>query len=147
MFPQRIIVKVTGVPVDYLVDIAPELYGPCTVFKSGKKVLHLQVLQALCGMLIAALLWFDQFRKDLATEKFEFNPCNPCVGNKIVNGKQQTVRFHVDDLMSSHMNPKISDDFKKWLNEKYESYGVVKVTRGKIHDYLGIRFDFRKKAK
>jgi hypothetical protein len=74
---QRIIMKITGVLVDCLVDIAPEqqLYGPCIVFEDGKKVLYLQDLQALYGMLIAALFWFNQLRKDLTAEKFEFDPC------------------------------------------------------------------------
>ena len=35
----RIIMKITGVLVDMLVDIAPELYGPYVVFERGKKVL------------------------------------------------------------------------------------------------------------
>jgi hypothetical protein len=89
-------------------------------------------------MLIATLLWFNQLRKDLGEVKFEFNPYGPCVGNRIVHGKQQTVRFHMDDFMSSHVDPKVNDKVKKWLNENYRKYGKVKVTRGKIHDYLGM---------
>ena len=69
------------------------------------------------------------------------------MGNKIVNGKQQTVRFHVDDLMSSHVDSKINDKFHQWLNKKYGKFGEVKVTRGKIHDYLGMRFDFLEPGK
>jgi hypothetical protein len=42
---ERIIMKITGVLVDYVVDIAPELCGPYIVFENGKKVLYLQVLR------------------------------------------------------------------------------------------------------
>ena len=63
----------------------------------------------------------------------------------MVNGNQQTVRFHVNHLMSSHENPMVNDEFYKWLNEKYGGYGKVKSNRGKVHDYMGMKFDFTKK--
>ena len=49
----------------------------------------------------------------------------------MINGKQHMIRFHVDNLMSSHVDKKVNDNFHKWLNKKYGSYGEVKVTRGK----------------
>ena len=73
---------------------------------------------------------------------FVFNNYDPCVCNKMVNGKQQTVRFHVDDLLSSHDDSKVNDDFLVWLNQKYGKYGAVKATRGKVHDFLGMTLDF-----
>ena len=66
--------KITGVLVDYLVDIDPAEYGPKVVYEDGKKVLYLQVLKAIYRMLIAALLRFHQLTKDLGEENFEFNP-------------------------------------------------------------------------
>ena len=63
----------------------------------------------------------------------------------MVNRKQQTVRFHVDDLLSSHENPTVNDEFYKWLNKKYGGYGKVKSNLGKVHDYLGMKFDFTMK--
>jgi hypothetical protein len=35
---------------------------------------------------------------------FEINPYNSCVANKMVNGTQMTIRWHVDDLMISHLS-------------------------------------------
>ena len=67
---------------------------------------------------------------------------DPCVCNRNVNNKQHTVRFHVDDLMSSHVDPKVNDDFENWLNEMYGSYSKVKCVRGPIHDFLGVIYDF-----
>ena len=100
--------KITGVLVDYLVDIAPKVYGPYIVFENGRKVLYVQMLKALYRMLVAALLWYKKFRGDLKKEGFEFNPYDPCVCNCLVNGKQHTVRFHVDDLMSSHKDKRVN---------------------------------------
>ena len=65
----------------------------------------------------------------------------------MVNGKQQTIRFHVDDLLSSHVDPKVNDDFLKWMNDTYGSLKECKCTRGKIHNYLGMTLDFSKKGK
>ena len=93
-------------------------------------------------MLVAALLWFSVFKKDLEGIGFEFNPYDQCVANRMVNGKQHTVRFHVDDLMSSHVDPKVNDRFLAWLNKMCGHCGKVVATRGKIHDYLGMVFDF-----
>ena len=78
---------------------------------------------------------------------FEFNPYDSCVANKTEMGKQQTVRFHVDDLMSSHVNTLVNDRFLKWLNQMYGTHGKVQATRGKIHDYLGMIFDFTEEGK
>jgi hypothetical protein len=62
---EHVIMKITGVLVDMLVQMAPETYGPYVVFENGKKVLYVQVLKALYGMLVAALLWYRQVRGDL----------------------------------------------------------------------------------
>ena len=143
----RVMLKITGVLVDLLVKLAPEVYGPYVVFERNRKVLYCEVLRALYGMLMAALLWYKQFKRDLETIGFEFNPYDPCVCNRKVNGKQHTVRFHVDDLMSSHMDPVVNDQFLEWLNRKYGGHGAVKATRGHIHDYLGMTFDFSQTGK
>ena len=63
--------------------------------------------------------------------------------NRTVNGNTQTMRFHVDDLMSSHVDSKVNDDFLKWLNEQCGECGEVKATRGNAHDYLGMTFRFK----
>ena len=65
----------------------------------------------------------------------------------MINGEQHTIRYHVDDVLSSHMHPEVNDEFLKWLNKKYGSYGEVKAKRGDVHDYLGMKLDFREKGK
>ena len=143
----HVIMKITGVLVDMLVKLAPEVYGNFVVFENGHKVLYVQVLKGLYGMLIAAMLWYNRFRDDLEEQGFKFSPYDPCVAQKLVDGKCQTVRFHIDDLMSSHVDPKVNDEFLKWLNDMYGGYGKVKAMRGKIHDYLGMTFDFSEEGK
>ena len=59
----------------------------------------------------------QKVRRDLEQIGFMFNACNACVANKSVNGKTHTVRFHMDNLMSSHVDKKVNDQFLTWLNE------------------------------
>ena len=144
---ERIIMKITGVLVDILVQLSPETYGPYVVFENNRKVLYVVVLRAIYGMLQAALLWYQKFKRDLEDIGFKFNPYDPCVANRKVHGSQQTVLFHVDDGKSSHRLKKVNDEFERWLNHKYGDYGKVKAVRGKKHDFLGMILDFSEKGK
>jgi hypothetical protein len=72
-------------------------------------------LKAFYGMLIASLVFYNKLRKDLESIGFKVNPDDPCVVNRTIKGKQHTVTWHaVDDLKSSHVDPKVNDDFLKW---------------------------------
>ena len=113
---------------DLLVEIDPATYAPFVVIEKGKSVLYVVVLKALYGTLVASLLWYKALRRDLEAVGFAFNPYDPCVANRMIKGAQQTVRFHVDDLMSSHKDKAINDEFLEWCNSKYGSYGEVKAT-------------------
>lgn len=98
-------------------------------------------------LLEASLLFYKKLRADLEGIGFEFNPYDPCIANRMVENKQQTIRFHVDDLMSSHVNPKVNDEFYQWMNDTYGSMKAVTCTRGKVHTYLGMTLDFSRKGK
>ena len=141
---ERIIMKITGVLVDILVQLDPDLYGPYVTYENGVKVLYVQVLKALYGMLQSSLLFYRKFRKDIEDIGFEVNPYDPCVANRTVSDQQQTVVWHIDDLKSSHMDSKVNDEFRLWLEKTYaaDNIGKVKVTRGKRHDYLGMTLDY-----
>ena len=89
----------------------------------------------------------NKFRQELEKEGFEFNPYDPCVGNRTKNRSQHTIQFHVDDVMSSHINPKVNDNFDEWLQAKYGEHGKVKAHRGKVHDYLRIIFEYEDEGK
>eukprot|EP00980_Cylindrotheca_fusiformis_P005077 scaffold1076_cov81-Cylindrotheca_fusiformis.AAC.1 len=132
----RVIMKITGVLVDLLVELDPQTYKN---FVLGKKVVYVAVLKAIYGMLQAPSTRIG----------FVFNDYDPCIANRMKVGKQHTIRFHVDDIMArSHVNSKVNDKFKNWMNQKYGSVGEVKSTRGgKIHEYLGMTFDFTCKGK
>ena len=140
---ERVTMKTTGVLVDMLVQRSPKIYRPYVVFEKQRKVIYVQVLKVIYGMLQAALLWYNKFRQELEKEGFEFNPYDPCVGNQTNNRSQHTIRFHVDDVRLSHINPKVNDDFDEWLQAKYRDHGKVKAHRGKVHDCLRMIFKYK----
>ena len=58
------------------------------------------------------------------------------------NENQHTVRFHVDNILSSHVDPKVNDEFAAWLQQTYGEINDVATTRGKKHEFLGMELDF-----
>jgi hypothetical protein len=145
-----VMMKITGVLVDMLVKLSPELYGPYVVYERNRqnKVLYVQVMRAIYGMLEAAIIWYKKFWGELEQKGFKkFNPYNPCVANRTEKGSQHTLLFHVDDLKSSHKDSEVNDQVDKWLQENYGEHGEVAIHRGKKHDYLGMEIDFSEKGK
>jgi hypothetical protein len=143
---EKICMKIRGSLVDILLEICPGVYDDFVVYegKGKQKILYVQMLMALYGMMIASLLYYKKFRKDIESIGFEVNPYDVCVANRTVNGKQHTVTWHVDDLKSSHVDSKVNDDFEAWCEKMYgsDTVGHVKVVRGKVHDYLAMILDF-----
>ena len=58
---ERVTMKITGVLVDMLVQLSPEIYRPYIVFEKQQKVIYVQVLKTIYGMLQATLLWYNKF--------------------------------------------------------------------------------------
>ena len=51
--------------------------------------------------------------------------------------------LYVEDSMFSHVNPKVNDKFKEWMNPNYGKHGEVKSNRVKMHEYLVMTFNFK----
>jgi hypothetical protein len=131
-----------------MVKVAPEIYTKYVIINSkGQKVLYVRLLNALYGIMKAALLYYQRFVTDLKSVGFCINPYDPCVANKTVKGKQLTVVWHVDDLKVSHVLATVVTRMADWLKKTYERLfddgsGKMKICRGKIHEYLGMTLDF-----
>jgi len=76
--------------------------------------------KALYGILRSALLFYKKLVADLESDGFVLNPYDSCVVNKVVNGKQMTVCWHVNDLKVSHCNPAQVTIFGEWLSRNTE---------------------------
>ena len=66
------------------------------------------------------------------------NPYDWCVANKLVQGSQLTITWHVDDLKISHVNKEILDDLLKQLDGAFGQERPLTIHHGKKHNYLGM---------
>ena len=140
---KRIVMKIRGLIVDLLLEVSRQTYEPyVTHDNKGRKILYVVMDMALYGMIQSSLLYYNKFVKDIKKIGFVLNPYDPCVANRMVNGKQHTLTWHVDDIKSSHVDPKVNDQFHAWLQKQYGDVVKVKSTRGKIHPYLGMKLDY-----
>jgi hypothetical protein len=71
---------------------------------------------------------------------FTINPYDPCVANKTVYGTQMTIRWHVDDLMISHVSQDKIMRVVQGIKDIYREN--LAETVGTLHDYLGMTFDY-----
>eukprot|EP00978_Attheya_sp_CCMP212_P040913 scaffold228377_cov45-Attheya_sp.AAC.1 len=98
--------KIRGVLVGMLVEMCPEMYEEYVVVHGKTKILYVRMLKALYGMLVASLLYYKRFLKDITEIGFTVNPYDPCVANRQIENKQHTITWHVHDIKSSHENSK-----------------------------------------
>ena len=137
----RIVMKIRGAMVDMLLELDPT-YESYVVYERGQKILYVHILRAIYGMLMSGLLYYKKFKKAIEERGYVLNAYDPCVANKMINGKQHTISWHVDDLKASHVDPKVNDEFEEWLQKEFGQIKEVTGTRGKRHVYLGMTLDY-----
>eukprot|EP00957_Ditylum_brightwellii_P138825 10582077-Ditylum_brightwellii.AAC.1 len=111
--------KIKGLLVDILLELCPGVHDKYVVHKGKSKVLYICILMALYGIIVLLLLFYKKFRRDIGSIGFEINLYNVCVANRMVNRKQHTVMWHVDDVKSSHIDPKVNNEFHHWRESNY----------------------------
>ena len=87
-----------GTLAEMILMANPELNRPFVSYEIGKPVLYVRLQKALYGYLKRALLFYKNLVGDLEAYGFKINPYDPCVANKMIDRKQITVCWHVDDL-------------------------------------------------
>ena len=107
-----------------------------TYSPNGQAMIYVRFSKSLYGMLRADLLFYNRLRSDLENMVFKINPYDPCVANKMMNGHQMTICWHVDDLKVSHKDENAVTALAEKLAELYGPKTAV--SRGKIHEYLGV---------
>ena len=127
---------------ELLLEVDYEMYSKYVVYEYNKPVIYVEMLKALYGTLRAARLFWIKLSGVLQSWGYIINPYDHCVANKIINGKQCTVTWHIDDLKISHEDPAVVESFLTDLQAEFGSLGDISVSRGKRHDYLGMFLDF-----
>ena len=70
---------------------------------------------------------------------FTLTKYDPCVANKMINGKQCTICWYVDDTKISHIDPKMVTSIITKIEERF---GKMVVTRGRKHNFVGMDVEF-----
>jgi hypothetical protein len=136
--PDYVIMKITGDAVKIMCDVNPS-YLLFVVVENGKEVLYLRLLKALYGCVKSALLWYNLFTSELVKRGFVLNPYDSCVANRMVDGKQCTICWYVDDMKVSHVDPTV---VTQTIEDIEDRFGKMSVTRGKKHVFLGMNIEF-----
>ena len=73
---------------------------------------------------------------------FTLNPYDKYVANKLINGRQCTIVFYVDDNKISHKGPTMVTQV---LDQISKYFGDLSITRGNKHDFLGMNIEIKDK--
>ena len=127
--------KMQGQFVDYMCEADPR-YRDYICYENGIKTIYLKLLRALYGCIESALLWYELFTSKLSTMGFSINPYDKCAANKMVNGKQCSVVWYVDDVKVSHVDRSV---VKEVIKDLGDTFGKVNPVFGNTQEYLGMK--------
>ena len=82
-----VVMRMNGTLAELMAKTDPKLYRKYLMDEKGKKVLYLRLQKALYGMMKSALLFYRKLISELKGVGFEINPYDPCVVNKMINGR------------------------------------------------------------
>jgi hypothetical protein len=142
--PDYVLMRLDGILSELMVTIASNIYRKyITTNAKGKPVLYVQLEKVLYEMMKSALLFYQKLVADLRLIGYVLNSYDPCVANKMTDGQQMTICWHINDLFLGHKDHKVVSDTIAWLKNQYETPDKpLKTTRGPTHDYLGMNIDF-----
>ena len=69
------------------------------------------------------------------------------MANKIINGKQRTILCHMGNFKTSHEDYSVIRDIITKINKELGKEEPLTVTKGLVHEYLGMTIEYRKKVK
>ena len=141
-----LMLKLTGQVAALLVESDEQKWAKHLKEENGRHVIYVKCDRAIYGTMNAALLAYKKLAKLFGEWGFVMNPYDPCVWNKPVGKHQMTIMFHIDDLLMAHVHPHIVTLFIKKLELVYGKRDPLTITRGLIHEYLGMTFDLREKG-
>lgn len=133
-----VIMKFVGPSVRILCKLNPT-HERCVTTENGVEVLYVRLIKALYGCVKSALLWYELFTNNLKEMGFELNPYDPCVANCMIDGKQCTIAWYVDDTKISHIDPNVVTNIIRQLETRFDK---MSVTRGREHVFLGMHIRY-----
>ena len=104
--------------------------------KNGKVLVKL--LKAQYGCVESAKLWYNHISNAIIGYGFQISPFDQCLFQKQEGEIWTYITLYVDDLMI------VSDDkhrVDETIQQLTDTYIDITVKRGKVHEYLGMKFD------
>ena len=134
--------------VDKLLEIDHDLYASYVSAENREKVMYMELRKALYRTLWAARLFWEKLQKKLVN-KWGFTPnrYDSCVVNKMVDRRQLTVAWHVDDLKISHEKEEALDEFIGMMENELGQDTPLSISHGPVQQYLGMTLDFSEKGR
>jgi hypothetical protein len=105
--------------VSMICDIDPKYKNNIVYGKNGRKYIYAKLTKAVYGTLLGAILFYEKLTKQLEEWGYKPNCYDMCTFNKMVDGSQITIQFHVDDLKLSHRDQSVIDQVLVDLNNKF----------------------------
>jgi Reverse transcriptase (RNA-dependent DNA polymerase) len=139
--------KIEGPLARLLIEVNKTKYEKYLKIINGREIIYVQLKKALYGTLQAALLFWRDLSSKLVEWGFVLNPYDNCVANKMMNGSQCTILWHVDDIKISHVDPEAASEVLEFLEIQYGKEAPLVVTRGHLHEYLGMTIDYEETGK
>jgi hypothetical protein len=133
---EDVLMELDSLLTSILAKIAPEIV-PYIDKRTGKLIVKLD--RALYGCVQSAKLWYLTIKGYLEELGFVANTVDPCVLNKMINGKQLTLVLYVDDLLVS---TEMDDDIDWNIDQLRDRFGEVTTCRDKNLSYLGMHLKF-----
>ena len=143
-----VFVNLTGVMVRILLKINPGKYEKCIIWFRGEEVLYFILNKVLYGRLLGEILLCKRLIKFIVEKMgFDINPYDWCVAKKIINLKQYTILWHVEDFKISHEEDLVIINIIMKLSKEFGKGEPLTVNKGLLHEYLGMTVDYRKQGK
>ena len=136
-----------GKLAELLTKLNLKIYQKYVRNKKGRTVLFVELKKSRFSTLQAALLFWRNFMSSLQEWGFGINPYGFCMENKTVNEKQMKIVWHVDKLDISHENGDTVENLINKISKKYGKEVDLTIHRGKDHEYLGMKLNYRNQGK
>ena len=104
--------------------------------------MYAEYKKAIYVTLEASLLFWAKLSKSLEEMVYKRNEYNWCVMNNIIDNKQRTILWHINDLKISHVEPAVISIVLDDIDSEYGKIEKIAIIQGKVHKYLGMTIDY-----
>ena len=94
----------------------------------SNKISNLDLIRAIYGCIQSSLLWYELYTETLMKEGFVLNSYDKCIATKVINGKQCTLGFYVDDNKLSHVEEGVVEEIWTLISKHFGNISITKET-------------------